>query len=529
MKIRTKITLSFTSLLFFILFISSLSLFTIYELKEDTIFSDDIERVIEIEEEIGVVLLKLSFKKDKELISSLKELNLEFAQLRKKIEGIIYNDYIFNLDFIYKDVLDDLLNSILATKKDLKEIKQKVLNNELKSEHSLEQISKSLNKIRKKSSKIKEEITTTFFDYLLYLQSILVFVIVIITLFLSTYMTSQLSSIIKKLRFGVQQIKKGNYDFEIDIKEDKEFSQIADTFNLMSKNIKDHNDSLENKIKQRTKELEDKNSALEVLSNKLSKYLSPQVFQSIFSGKQDVILHSKREYLSVFFSDIKSFTELTDELEPERLTAILNEYLDSMSKIAIKYGATIDKYIGDAIMIFFGNPVSLGKKEDALKCVKMALEMKEQMNKLRFKWLQDGISDSFCIRMGINSGYCTVGNFGSQNRLDYTIIGGEVNLASRLESKATPNEILISSSTYSLIKDEVICQKKEKISVKGIAYKIQTYEVLSLGSDTLVLEEKKGLNLLVDLNEIEKDEAIFILENSLEKIKSSKHLQKEDV
>jgi class 3 adenylate cyclase len=228
-----------------------------------------------------------------------------------------------------------------------------------------------------------------------------------------------------------------------------------------------------------------------------------------------VKLNSKRKYLTVFFSDIKGFTELTDTIETETLTQILNEYLDVMSQIAIKHGGTIDKYIGDCIMVFFGDPNSNGKIVDAINCLSMAIEMKSSMTALRMRWHRDGLSNPFSVRMGINSGYCTVGNFGSKNRMDYTIVGGVVNLASRLESNANPNEILISSETYSLVKDNIECVKKDEITVKGISHKVQTYEVISDKHKSTIIEEKKGFNLIIDLNEIDKDKVIEYLENKI--------------
>jgi PAS domain S-box-containing protein len=217
---------------------------------------------------------------------------------------------------------------------------------------------------------------------------------------------------------------------------------------------------------------------IEKLAAKLSKYLSPQVYESIFSGKQNVKIEAYRKKLTVFFSDIKGFTELTDRLEPEVLSSLLNSYLNEMSKIALKHGGTIDKFVGDAILIFFGDPESKGDREDANACVLMALEMQERMKYLRKLWEDQGISKPLNIRIGINTGYCNVGNFGSEDRLDYTIIGGEVNLASRLESKADSGQILISHETYALIKKQIVCEKKEEINVKGIAHKIQTYQVI---------------------------------------------------
>ena len=263
---------------------------------------------------------------------------------------------------------------------------------------------------------------------------------------------------------------------------------------------------------------------IEELTAKLSKYLSPQVYQSIFSGKQNVKIEAYRKKLTVFFSDIKGFTELTDRLEPEVLSSLLNSYLNEMSKIALKYGGTIDKFIGDAILIFFGDPESKGDKEDAKACVLMALEMRERMKYLRKLWEDQGISNPLDIRIGINTGYCNVGNFGSEDRLDYTIIGGEVNLASRLESSAEIGQILISDETYALIKKDIFCEKKDKINVKGIAHKIQTYQVIVsnkslVRKNMFISENYDGFNLEFDLNISKKNQVVASLEKVLKKLK----------
>ena len=259
---------------------------------------------------------------------------------------------------------------------------------------------------------------------------------------------------------------------------------------------------------------------IEKLAVKLSKYLSPQVYDSIFSGKQNVKIEAYRKKLTVFFSDIKGFTELTDRLEPEVLSALLNSYLNEMSNIALKYGGTIDKFVGDAILIFFGDPESKGDREDANACVLMALEMRERMKYLRKLWEDQGISEPLNIRIGINTGYCNVGNFGSEDRLDYTIIGGEVNLASRLESKADSGQILISHETYALIKKQIVCEKKEEINVKGIAHKIQTYQVIETKKDAKnkknsFHEEYDGFSLAVDLSRSEKKKVVSSLKRVL--------------
>ena len=266
---------------------------------------------------------------------------------------------------------------------------------------------------------------------------------------------------------------------------------------------------------------------IEALASKLSKYLSPQVYESIFSGKKNAIIEASRKKLTVFFSDIKGFTEITDRLEPEVLSSLLNNYLNEMSKIALKYGGTIDKFVGDAILIFFGDPETKGEKEDAIACVSMAIEMRKRMQYLRAQWENQGISNPLEIRIGINTGYCNVGNFGSEDRLDYTIIGGEVNLASRLESNAKTGEILVSHETFAFIKEDITCEKKEEINVKGIAHKIQTYQVIEnkkalAKKHKFFNEQFEGFTLKVDLNSPKKERMILSLKKVMETLKKIK-------
>ena len=262
---------------------------------------------------------------------------------------------------------------------------------------------------------------------------------------------------------------------------------------------------------------------IEELASKLSKYLSPQVYRSIFSGQKNVQIEANRKKLTVFFSDIKDFTELTDRLEPEVLSSLLNSYLNEMSKIALKYGGTIDKFVGDAILIFFGDPETNGEKADATSCVLMALEMRERMKFMRQIWEDEGISKPLNIRIGINTGYCNVGNFGSEDRLDYTIIGGEVNLASRLESNASVGQILVSHETYSLIKNSITCEEREEINVKGLAHKVRTYQVIDKKEKnekgvTKLKDNYEGFSLSIDLDVSRKAEVIASLKNALAKI-----------
>ncbi|MCP4384160.1 MAG: HAMP domain-containing protein [Hyphomicrobiales bacterium] len=279
-------------------------------------------------------------------------------------------------------------------------------------------------------------------------------------------------------------------------------------------------------MKEREAELAEKSQALEQLSNQLSKYLSPQIYQSIFSGEQSAVVAGKRKKLTVFFSDLVGFTETADRMESEDVTQILNQYLTEMSDIALAHGATIDKFVGDAIMIFFGDPVSRGVPVDAVACVKMALAMQVRLTEMAESWQSYGMAQPLRCRIGITTGYCTVGNFGSENRMDYTIIGGPVNLASRLEGAAEPGRILVSGETHGLIKDEIACEAKGPITVKGIAYPIETYNVIDTRENLRkrhgrIAEHGEKISLSADveaMSEKERAEAARLLRRVLAEI-----------
>lgn len=255
------------------------------------------------------------------------------------------------------------------------------------------------------------------------------------------------------------------------------------------------------------RELEAANEFLASISLKISRYLSPQIYKSIFSGQRDVVVHTERKRLTIFFSDIKDFTATTERLQPEALTEMLNEYLTEMSNIALKHGGTVDKFIGDAILVFFGDPETKGAAEDAKACLRMAMDMQRRLGELKSKWRGEGTAEPFVVRMGINTGYCNVGNFGSADRMDYTIIGAEANLAARLQTAAEAGKIVISYETYALVQDIVEAHPLPPITMKGISREVVPYEVEGLlaGADKkvrILSEHLAGLDLHLDLGQL---------------------------
>ncbi len=265
------------------------------------------------------------------------------------------------------------------------------------------------------------------------------------------------------------------------------------------------------------------------LSRKLVKYLPSQVWESIFSGKREAKLQNHRKKLSVFFSDIKDFTVMTDEMSPDAVTEILATYFEHMAKIALQYGGTIDKFIGDAILIFFGDPTTKGAKEDAVACVSMAIDMRKMMQVLRQKWQSMGVEMPLHVRMGITTGYCHVGNFGCESRMDYTIIGRDANLASRLQNAADVDEILISNDTYLLVRDRIMCREKGVVRLKGIAEPVQVWQVVDFRSDvahtTWIEHELDGFAMLMDINKVknyDKDRIVKALESAAQRLKDKR-------
>ena len=262
-------------------------------------------------------------------------------------------------------------------------------------------------------------------------------------------------------------------------------------------------------------DLEAANEFLAGLSMKISRYLSPQVYKSIFSGKKDVAISTERKLLTIFFSDIKDFTATTERLQPEVITRLLNEYFTDMSRIALEHGGTVDKFVGDAMLIFFGDPETRGAPQDARACMRMAFTMQRKIAELNAAWRSHGVENPFRVRMGINTGFCNVGNFGSADRMDYTIIGAEANLAARLQTLAEPGQIMISYETFVLVRDQVVAHALPPLRMKGISGDVIPYAIEALidatGKRTEVFSaHMTGMDLYFDPDMVNPEETTRI-------------------
>ncbi len=220
-------------------------------------------------------------------------------------------------------------------------------------------------------------------------------------------------------------------------------------------------------------------------------YLTASVINELLKDPTKLKLGGDKKDLTVMFSDIRGFTTISEKLTPEELVHLLNEYLTAMTDIVFKYEGLLDKYIGDAIMAVFGAPVD--QPDHALRSCRTALEMMATLKGLQQKWAAEG-RPFVDIGVGINSGDMVVGNMGSNMRFDYTVMGDNVNLSSRLEgiNKEYGTHIVISEFTYEVVKEEVFCRELDAVRVKGKKLPVKIYELICERKDAAEHEEYIG-------------------------------------
>jgi len=214
----------------------------------------------------------------------------------------------------------------------------------------------------------------------------------------------------------------------------------------------------------------------EMLRNRLERFHSPQVIDMIIQSGQDTqedLMDATDKNATILFTDIIGFTRLSEQLSPREVNQLLNQYFSRMTDIIFEYEGTLDKYLGDGVMAVFGAP--LEKRDDAERAIKAALRMRTELEELKE---QGELGRQFSIRIGINTGTVVAGNIGSPKRLEYTVIGDPVNIASRLESNAQPNQILIGQETYGLVKDHFDIKEVGLQTLKGRDAQVMAYEVL---------------------------------------------------
>ena len=214
----------------------------------------------------------------------------------------------------------------------------------------------------------------------------------------------------------------------------------------------------------------------ERMRSRLERFHSPQVIEMILKGDlgtKENLMEPKDLTVTILFTDIIGFTRLSEQMPPREINVLLNHFFSRMTDIIFKYDGTLDKYIGDCIMAVFGAPIE--KEGDPVRAISAAQEMRRELATLMDNTIEE---KKFNIRIGINTGRVVAGNIGSPNRMEYTVIGDPVNVASRLESMAKPNQILIGEETYRHIRDKFKIKKVGPKKVKGKKAEVMVYEVL---------------------------------------------------
>ncbi|MEE9472532.1 MAG: adenylate/guanylate cyclase domain-containing protein [Acidimicrobiia bacterium] len=278
---------------------------------------------------------------------------------------------------------------------------------------------------------------------------------------------------VRKVDRALGLIADGDFNQRVEVPNRDEFGNLTSNLNrtteqlaTLYQNLQDLNANLQETVERKVEELD--------RATELRRYVSPQLAESILAGDTQVELGSSRSYLTTFFSDIRGFTELSERMEPEEIVDELNEYLSEMTEIVFRHGGTLDKYLGDAIMVFFGDPVP--QEDHAERAVRMALEMRDRIGQLTASWIQQ-YGESFAIGMGITTGWVTVGNIGSAVRSDYTVLGNQVNLASRLADRAEGGQILVSERTMVAAEDFAHGTVIDEVRLKGVNRPIKIYEL----------------------------------------------------
>jgi len=227
------------------------------------------------------------------------------------------------------------------------------------------------------------------------------------------------------------------------------------------------------RIKQLHDELQTKNALLERV---LMRYVSGDVAREIMSNPdQNLQLGGQSCEVSVLFADIRGFTRFSERREPFQVTQVLNTIFNNLAMSVFENRGTLDKYIGDAIMAFYGAPVPAS--DNAVQAVRSAWMMQQTFSRLRE---ENDVMSELGLGMGINAGDAIVGNVGSEQLMDYTVIGNTPNIAKRLQERAHPGQILITESVYQTVEDFIVVRKIEPLHLKGISEPVRAYEILDV-------------------------------------------------
>ncbi len=283
---------------------------------------------------------------------------------------------------------------------------------------------------------------------------------------------------VRRIDVALARIADGDFDQVVQVPNRDEFGRLTVNLNRTTTQLATLYDDLSTLNSNLEKTIEEQLTQIQ-RTEQLRRYVSPQVADAILMGGEAVAFSSVRRNLTILYSDIRGFTEMSERMEPEELVDGLNEYFTAMTDIVFSNGGTLDKYLGDGILAFFGDPIPF--EDHAARAVATAFQMRDKIDELRATWMRS--QEELSIGIGISTGYVTVGNIGSATRTDYTVIGSHVNVAARLATNAEPGQILATESTLASVRDHVAGTKIEDLTMKGVRRPFRIYALDQSAAD----------------------------------------------
>ena len=295
-----------------------------------------------------------------------------------------------------------------------------------------------------------------FYKELKNLINIIGFFATLLAILLALLLSRSVSKAILLLKSGFEKVKEGDLDFEMNIKTGDEFELASNSFNDMTRGLKEK----------------------EAIKNTFKRYVDGKIVDSLLDNIDDIKLGGKQIHASIYFSDIAGFTNLSEKLSPEETIKFLNQYLSIMTEIIEEKGGIVDKYIGDAIMAYWPTEDSSHPDKRALET---AIAQRKALNRLKLEWKDDPNFSDFNMRIGLHFGEVIMGNVGSHSRMDYTIIGDTVNLSARLESinKSYGTQIMASEVMCKNFENQFLLRELDRIKVVGKQVPVKIYEVIN--------------------------------------------------
>ncbi len=250
-------------------------------------------------------------------------------------------------------------------------------------------------------------------------------------------------------------IAAGNFNIALPVASRDELGVLTDSFNRMARSLREK----------------------EMIKRAFTRYVAREVVEEILKDPENLVLSGERRQVTVLFCDVRGFTPMSERLAPEEVVLLLNDFYTLMIETTFKYDGTLDKFLGDAVMAVFGAPMA--HPDHSARAIRTALAMQEGITGLNERRMRDG-KEPISVGIGVSAGEAVAGTVGTEDRMEYTVIGDSVNLAARLESNAKPGQILISHRTYERVRDLVDARPLGRIRVKGKEEEVEVYEVLGL-------------------------------------------------